>query len=80
MLATLQWSGFSAHFVVEETVRKYMYMPTARSFVNFEHVFEQFSQCSEEPVRRAIPGILYTDTRLQFAVTDTASVVLALLQ
>ena len=32
--------------------------------------------CSKEPLGQAVPGILYTDVRLQFAVTDTASVVL----
>ena len=64
--------------VVEATVRKYM--PTMRSFVNFKHVFERFSRCSEEPVRQAIPGILCTDTWEQFAVTDTTLVVLVATQ
>ena len=31
---------------------------------------------SKELVEHAVPGIWYTDTRLQFAVTDTALVVL----
>ena len=74
MLATLEWNGCSAHFVAEATVRKYM--PTVRSLVNFGHVFERSSRHSEEPVRQAVPGILCTDTRLQFAVTDIASLVL----
>ena len=34
----------------------------------------------KELVKQAVPGILYTDTRLQFAVTDTTLVVLVVPQ
>ena len=46
-----------------------------RSLVIFRTRFEQFSWRSKEPVRQAVSGILYTDTRLQFVATDTASIV-----
>ena len=46
-----------------------------RSFMIFRTRFEQFSWRSKEPVGQAVSAILYTDTRLQFAATDTASTV-----
>ena len=42
----------------------------------FRTGFEQFLWRSKEPVEQAVPAILCTDTRLQFAVLDTAAVVL----
>ena len=46
-----------------------------RSFVIFRTRFEQFLWRSKELVGQAVSGILYTDTRLQFAATDTTSTV-----
>ena len=46
-----------------------------QSLVIFRTRFEQFLWRSKEPVGQAVSGILYTDTRLQFAATNTVSIV-----
>ena len=64
---TIEWNGCFAYCQIIHTI--------VRSFIIFQTRFEQFLWRSKEPVGQAVSGILYTDTRLQFAATDTASTV-----
>ena len=62
-LLTLQWKRLS------ENTYDCPFIHGFRTHLNSHLV------CSKELVGHVLPGILYTDTRLQFAITDTVLVV-----
>ena len=53
--------------------------PPGSATLVFKFIFES-AIATKEMMRQAVPGILYTGTTLQFAVTNTALVVLVVPQ